>query len=1418
MGRQAIAAVIVIACTWVTAHAQSNGDSFRDYPVSNGSAQQIQALLQSQLNQLGVSGRITADPDRNRLIVQGGENVQRFVVDYLARNSASPQGGAQVPAMHPAAGQMPPQAAAQQPQTQLRPQATNFPPNGATGTAYNAGGPNLHQPRGTGPAVSPSGLLTKTYKIAADLLPTTENHLKQRYAQVADVRVASIPESGTLIVVAPATMQEEIAAQIAQAATLPQQHRVIPGGLQPREQQQPTSVFNNQDTQWDLRATEPTQRYQEYAQQARQFEQQARPEQATRPESTGPVVNQSHQYVPQNGQPNVNNATLGHLGVQQDQGRGVDLKSNAAPIINALRQGFGDRISQHAFNGDPAGAIYTIDLGDEYGTVRLDWNTRTNKVVVRGYAQMQERMVRLLLALDNQEALARGQIRFKSLGKADPQTVLQLVSAVQRELSGTASTGPSSYMVGNLFYRRQPQDGAPAAPQNQPGQPQGQGLLQPTPLAGANPQRPVRAEVIEGIGIVLTGTENDLNQLMDLIQQIINESDLSEPLVELFPLRHVDSVALGPVVQGIYDAQYAIRRGPVSITPFANPNSLLLIGQEGAVQAAKELIGRLDQRGSPGAQFRVFPLRYANAITVQTAIQNLFQGQNPDTLEPIVVVIADDRTNTLVVRASQRDLLEVESLIRQLDVTDVGDGFELELRIFPLQNTQAADLIQVLQEIIIGGATGGQQGGFGGGFGGQQALGAAVGQTPASIILGDLRSGILSEVRLTADLTGNTVIVAAPIESMDLIEHLILTLDRPAGISAEIKVFPVLNGDATQLVEMLRTLFGQQATQGGGGGFGGQQQQLVAPPSGGFVPLRFAVDVRTNSILAAGTPNDLLTVEAIITNIDANDVVNRNMFVYRLKNTPAVDIANSITAILQTEADLLGNQTNFQALQNQIVVVPESITNNLIVITPNSQLEDRIIEIIQALDQQPPMVMIQVLIAEVALNNTDEFGVELGLQDSILFDRSLVGDLLTTTNTTQTQTPGGSIVTETQEIIQSATVTPGFLFANPQTPLPNSAGDNARTGTVATQGLTTFSVGRINNELGYGGLVLSASSESVSVLIRALQESRRLDVISRPQIQTLDNQPAFVQVGQRVQLPGTSTFDPDTGQTILGTGAQQNVGIILGVQPRISIGDPKTPLDDQVVMQIDIEKSEVGPEAEGTPISINAQGDVIRTPRINTVTAQTTLNGVDGQTIVLGGLITKSESKVHRRVPLLASIPVLGHLFRYDSKATRKTELMIILTPRILRSPEEEEYLKRVESARMSWVLADVNNIHGGEGLHSRYEPYGEPSMVVYPDLNPDGVLYPENGMPGGPTPLEPIPGGQPTPGNGPMAPMPSAGMNQPPQPPQENFMNFMGNEGGVQQTGYYGNGGYQPTMRGYQPGNRGMQQGSMQQSPMQQG
>jgi hypothetical protein len=160
-----------------------------------------------------------------------------------------------------------------------------------------------------------------------------------------------------------------------------------------------------------------------------------------------------------------------------------------------------------------------------------------------------------------------------------------------------------------------------------------------------------------------------------------------------------------------------------------------------------------------------------------------------------------------------------------------------------------------------------------------------------------------------------------------------------------------------------------------------------------------------------------------------------------------------------------------------------------------------------------------------------------------------------------------------------------------------------------------------------------------------------------------------------------------------------------------------------VVMEIDAEKSKVNPVEEGIPVSV-VNNQTIRSPTISVTTAQTTVSATSGETIVLGGLITKESRTVNRRVPFLSDIPILGYLFRYDSARDTRAELLIFLTPHVVRSSQELERIKQVEAARMHWCLADVHEIHGPTGLFE--DTHGGclvgDGEVVFPDINPEGL------------------------------------------------------------------------------------------------
>jgi hypothetical protein len=138
---------------------------------------------------------------------------------------------------------------------------------------------------------------------------------------------------------------------------------------------------------------------------------------------------------------------------------------------------------------------------------------------------------------------------------------------------------------------------------------------------------------------------------------------------------------------------------------------------------------------------------------------------------------------------------------------------------------------------------------------------------------------------------------------------------------------------------------------------------------------------------------------------------------------------------------------------------------------------------------------------------------------------------------------------------------------------------------------------------------------------------------------------------------------------------------------------------------------------------------VIRSPRIDTITAQATVSAADGETIILGGLISRATRTRHRQVPWLGDIPILKYLFSYDYFDENRTELLIIMTPHVVRNPGDMERLKQAEFARMSWCEADIFAMHGDvfprTGMIQEWQEEDDSVPVIYPDVDPRGSLQP---------------------------------------------------------------------------------------------
>ncbi|MBL8827557.1 MAG: hypothetical protein JNM18_11320 [Planctomycetaceae bacterium] len=472
-----------------------------------------------------------------------------------------------------------------------------------------------------------------------------------------------------------------------------------------------------------------------------------------------------------------------------------------------------------------------------------------------------------------------------------------------------------------------------------------------------------------------------------------------------------------------------------------------------------------------------------------------------------------------------------------------------------------------------------------------------------------------------------------------------------------------------------------------------QEVQPMLSPLGRAVPMP-----QTHRMIVTDLGSNLRRLHHLLW-IGEADPSRQPHVVFHLKNIQAVDAAKAINEFLASQRQTGPMAPQRAAIVNQIVnqpgpgpapppaavipadsvVVAEATTNCVIVSATNRHL-DRIRGLLHELDSIPVQVVIQALLVEVDLGKTEELGVELGGQDSVLFDRSVVDKLVTVTQTVSN--PATGIATTNQNIV-SQTAAPGFNFNNQ--PLGNNIA--ASPSTVGSQGLSNFAVGRVNGDLGYGGLVLSAGSSSVNVLLRALAATRKLDILSRPQIRTVDNRLAEIQIGQQVPVvDGVALTPVGSANPVI---RQDQAGIILRVTPRVNP-------HGEVVIDVLAEKSEfrLG-KGTGVPIFTDAtNGNVIEAPIKDVSRAKATVSCPNGQTIVLGGMITKGTSVMERKVPFLGDLPLLGRLFRYDSETMARKELLIFLTPQVICSPNDSEQQKEVEVARTHFPIQDAMQLH----------------------------------------------------------------------------------------------------------------------------
>ncbi|HEY1787469.1 MAG TPA: hypothetical protein VGJ73_04905 [Verrucomicrobiae bacterium] len=318
-----------------------------------------------------------------------------------------------------------------------------------------------------------------------------------------------------------------------------------------------------------------------------------------------------------------------------------------------------------------------------------------------------------------------------------------------------------------------------------------------------------------------------------------------------------------------------------------------------------------------------------------------------------------------------------------------------------------------------------------------------------------------------------------------------------------------------------------------------------------------------------------------------------------------------------------GSQYNNNGTVGSATIEVDPDTHNIIVIA-DSQTSMQISNVIANMDHPKPQVLIKVVFLEVQLNNAEALGVQGSYTPQESWFSQLTGYMTNFVNG-----PSNTIVPQVTPIRQTFNVSHNFGL--PQT----LAGATGNAGMYSVLG------------------------NDFTATIQAIATAGKAQILSRPSILARDGQPATILVGSEVPLVTGISYETVGANTVpINNVTYTPVGLQVNVTPFISP-------DNLVEMIVTPEDSEVDPNLT-EPI-----GGGVNAPVIDTRQADTVVITPDGQTVVIGGMMENDKESAATKIPLLGDIPLLGALFRYKSNSDDKNELMIFMTPHVVRAPME---------------------------------------------------------------------------------------------------------------------------------------------------
>ena len=629
---------------------------------------------------------------------------------------------------------------------------------------------------------------------------------------------------------------------------------------------------------------------------------------------------------------------------------------------------------------------------------------------------------------------------------------------------------------------------------------------------------------------------------------------------------------------------------------------------------------------------QIMPLSNANAAQIAKDIRDLVPEYG--------VMVAHTQSNTLILTATSSNIKRFAQIIKELDIP-MSDLIKVE--VFIIKYREAESLAEVLEELFQRpqGTSASEQEqrernamvqrfrgrGPGGGFGGP----GGGGQTESQTSTESERLEVLSNVKVVADADTNSLLVSASEDNLKLIREIIEKLDTEITDQPETRIFELEHADATEVADELDQLFESSTTSRssnqqfgfGRGGFRGQQQGRSSQVTG------------EGGILGLPEINVIADerTNSVVVTTTSQQIESVGQLIKQLdRDVAEFEQSTKVFPLENAEADNLADVLN-ELFETSTFEQQRGRTTT----SSRGGFFGTAAETVETARGLTGNVKI------VPEETTNSLVVTTYMKNFEALE-SLIKEL-------DVMLPQVLIEVKIVEVTLDDESKFGVEWMWEQ---GTTAGGNSYT----QSGTTAFGLADEIFGLKYGIL-----GETLEVLLLGLEKNTKVNILSTPRILTLDNHEAIINIGQEV--PYLESTQETSAGGVLTSYNFKDVGVILTVLPRVNKSDTVT---------MDVNQQ----------INSLVEFTLFNAPVIAKREATASVTVKDGQTMIIGGIIEDNKTETINKVPILGSLPFIGKLFQRSETNAEKTELMVFITPHIIRDTEMADEVTQSQKSELT--------------------------------------------------------------------------------------------------------------------------------------